>query len=95
MVISTPQMSKYHQFKEENINAKCNNITLEIVTAWKLLGILLGESFHLDKNISKLFKDCYLSLSMQKKLNRYPALPLQKQLTTDRIGDILQTGLLQ
>ena len=31
MVISTPQMSKHHQLKEEKLNVKCNNITLERV----------------------------------------------------------------
>ena len=32
MVISTPQMSKHHQLKEEKINVKCNNVTLERVS---------------------------------------------------------------
>ena len=31
-VISTPQMSKHHQLKEEKINVKCNNVTLERVS---------------------------------------------------------------
>ena len=35
MIISTPQMSKYHQLKEEKLNVKCNNITLEKVSEWK------------------------------------------------------------
>ena len=70
MVISTPQISKHHQLKEE-INVKCNNITLERVSEWKLL----------DKHISKLLKDCYWSLSILKKLKRYTTLPVRKQLT--------------
>ena len=56
MVISTPQMSKHHQLKEEKLNIKCNNITLERVSEWKLLGSTLDEHFHLDKHISKLLK---------------------------------------
>ena len=78
MVISTPQMSKHHQLKEERLYVKCNNITLERASEWKLLGITLAE--HLDKHISKLLKDCYSSLSMLKKLKRY-TLPIRKQLT--------------
>ena len=66
MVISTPQMSKHHQLKEEKLNVKCNNITLERVSQWKSLGITLDEHFHLDKHISNLLKDCYSSLSMLK-----------------------------
>ena len=45
MVISTPQMSKHHQLKEEKINVKCNNITLERVSQWKLLGNTLKNIF--------------------------------------------------
>ena len=88
MVISTPQMSKHHQLKEEKLNVKCNNITLERVSQWKSLGITLDEHFHLDKHISNLLKDCYSSLSMLKKLKRCTKI-------TDRIVDILQTRLLQ
>ena len=54
MVISTPQMFKHHQFKEEKTNVKCNNITLQRVSERKLLGITLDEHFHFDKHISKL-----------------------------------------
>ena len=75
MVISTPQMSKHHQLKEEKLNVKCNNITLERVY----------EHFHLDKHISNLLKDCYLPLSMLKKLKRYTTLPIRKQLTESLI----------
>ena len=85
MVILTPQMSKRHQLKEEKINVKCNNITLERVSEWKLLGITHEEHFHLDKHISKLLKDCYSSLSMLKKLKRYTTLPVRKQLTESLI----------
>ena len=42
-----------YQLKEENINVKCKNITLERVSKWKLFGITLDEHFHLDKHISK------------------------------------------
>ena len=79
MVISTPQMSKHHQLKEEKLNVKCNNITLERVSQWKSLGITFGEHFHLDKHILNLLKDCYSSLSMLKKLKHYTTLPTRKQ----------------
>ena len=85
MVILTPQMSKRHQLKEEKINVKCNNITLERVSEWELLGITHEEHFYLDKHISKLLKDCYSSLSMLKKLKRYTTLPVRKQLTESLI----------
>ena len=85
MVISTLQISKHHQPKEEKIDVKCNNITLERVSEWKLLGIALDDYFHLDKPISKILKDCYSSLSMMKKLKRYTALPVRKQLTESLI----------
>ena len=52
-------MSKHHQLKEEKINVKCNNITLERVLELKLHGIALDEHFHLDKHILKLLKDYY------------------------------------
>ena len=63
------------------ISVKCNNITLDRVPEWKLL----DEHFHLDKHISKLFKYCYSSLSMAKKLKRYTASPVRKQLTQSLI----------
>ena len=81
MVISTPQISKHHQLKEERLYVKCNNITLERASEWKLLGITLAEHFHLDKHFSKLLKDCCSLLSMLKKLKRYTTLPIRKQLT--------------
>ena len=52
MVITTLQMSKHHQLKEEKLNVKCNNVTLERVSEWKLLDITLREHFHLDNHIS-------------------------------------------
>ena len=58
-------MSKHHQL-EEKIFAICNSITLERVSEWKLLGITLNKHFHLEKQISRLLKDCYPSLSMLK-----------------------------
>ena len=51
-VLSTPQVFKHHQLKEEKINIKCNNITLERVSEWELLDITLDEHFHLNKHIS-------------------------------------------
>ena len=51
MVISTPQMSKHNQLKEEKLNAKCNSITLERVSEWKLIGITRDEHFHLDEHM--------------------------------------------
>ena len=85
MVISTPQMSKHHQLIEEKINVKCNNITLERVSEWTLLGITLSEHFHLDKRISKLLKDCYSSLSTLKKLKQYTISPVRNQLAESLI----------
>ena len=85
MVISTPKISKHHQLQKEKLSVKCNNITLERVSEWKLLGITLDEHFHLDKHISKLLKDCYSSLSMLKKSKRYTTLRIQKQLTESLI----------
>ena len=70
-IISTPKLSKHHQLKKEKINVKCNNITLERVSEWELLGVTLYKHFHLDKHYSKLLKYCYSSLSMLKTLKRY------------------------
>ena len=51
MVISTPQMSKHHQHKEEKVSVKCNNnITLERVPEWKLLENTLDKYFHSGRN---------------------------------------------
>ena len=83
--ITTLQMSKHHQLKEEKLKVKCNNVTLERVSEWKLLDITLREHFHLDNHISKFLKDCYSSLSMLKKLKRYTTLPTRKQLTESLI----------
>ena len=59
-------MSKHHQLKEGKVNVKCNNITLERVSEWKLLDITHDEHFLLNKHISKLLKGCYWSFSMLK-----------------------------
>ena len=80
MVVLPPQMSKNRQLKEERIKVKCNNITLEKVPELKILGITLEEHFQLDKHISKLLKDWYLSLSMLKKLKGCTSIPLREQL---------------
>ena len=80
MAISTPQMKTHYQIKEEKISVKCNNITIERLSEWKLLGITLDKHFQLDKRISKLLKDCYSSLSMLKKLKLYTPLAVPKQL---------------
>ena len=85
MVISTPQMSKRHQLNEEKINVNCNDVTLERVQEWKLLGITLDEHFQFHKHISKLLKDCYSTLCILKKLKRYTSLPVRKQLTESLI----------
>ena len=87
IVFLTVQKQKLwsNQLKEEKVNVKCNNITLERVSEWKLYGTTFDEDFHLGKHMSKLLKDCYSSLSMLKKLKRYTTLPVQKQLTESLI----------
>ena len=84
-------MSKHHQLKEEKINVKCNNITLERVSELKLLGIALDENFHLDKYILKLLKDYYTFFAKKAKA----IYNITNTETTDRIVNILQARLLQ
>ena len=93
MVITTLQMSKHHQLKEEKLNVKCNNVTLERVSEWKLLDITLREHFHLDNHISKLLKKLLLLTFYAEKVKMIYDITNTK--TTDRIVDILQTRLLQ
>ena len=90
MVISTPQMSNHHQLKEEKINVKCNNITLERVSEWKLIEITLDEHFQRDKHI---IKRLFLVTFYTEKVKTIYAISSTK--TTDRIVDILQIRLLQ
>ena len=87
IVFLTVQKQKLwsNQLKEEKVIVKCNNITLERVSEWKLYGTTFDEHFHFGKHMSKLLKDCYSSLSMLKKLKRYTTLPVQKQLTESLI----------
>ena len=56
-------------------------MTLERVSDWTLLVIILDEHFQLDMYVLKLLKDCYSSLSLLKTLKGYPPLPVRKQLT--------------
>ena len=84
-------MSKHHQLKEEKINVKCNNITLERVLELKLHGIALNEHFHLDKHILKLLKDYYTFYVKKAKV----IYNITNTETTDRIVNILQARLLQ
>ena len=93
MVITTLQMSKHHQLKEEKLNVKCNNVTLERVSEWKLLDITLREHFHLDNHISKLLKKLLLLTFYAEKVKMIYDITNTK--TTDRIVDTLQTRLLQ
>ena len=83
-------MSNHHQLKEEKINVKRNNITLERVSEWKLLEITLDEHFQRDKHI---IKRLFLVTFYTEKVKTIYAISSTK--TTDRIVDILQTRLLQ
>ena len=73
-------MSQHHKIKEEKINVKCNNITLERVPEWKLLGITLGKHLQRDKNISKSLKAFY-----SERVETYTPLSVRKQLTESLI----------
>ena len=73
-------MSKHHQLKEEKINVKCNNITLERVSEWTLHGITLSEHFHLE-----IIKRLLLVTFYAEKLKQYTISPVRKQLAESLI----------
>ena len=72
MVISSQQMAQYHQLDSFNkVNIKCNNIYIETVREYKIMGIILDEHFELHSHVNEILKDGYSSLRTLKLLKCY------------------------
>ena len=65
--IITSKLSAQNKLKDEQLQICCNNIKLEIVAEWKLLGLTINEHLPLSNHISKLLKDSYFLMCILKK----------------------------
>ena len=47
-------MPTQKKLKDEQLKIYCNNITLESVSKWELLGVTIDKTFTLNKHLSPL-----------------------------------------
>ena len=65
-------MPTQHKLKDEQLKICCNNITLEGVSKWELLGVTIDKTLTLNKHLSPLLLiKLLLILEYLKKLKRY------------------------
>ena len=75
MLLSTQLMERPHKLNKSTINIICNEIVLERVEEYKLLGIKIDPSLNWHK-----LADCYTTLNVLKHLKRYTPYAVRKQL---------------
>ena len=59
MLVSTPQMSRYHSLDRKEFYIKCNGKALERVNVTKLLGAHLDSHLDWKEHVTKLLSSCY------------------------------------
>ena len=80
MLVSTPQMSRYHSLDRKDIDIKCNGKALERVNVTKLLGVHLDSHLDWKEHVTKLLSSCYGVLAVLRKIRHLAPFKVRKQL---------------
>ena len=78
VLVSTPQMSRYHSLDRKEIDIKCNRKALERVNVTKLLGVYLDSHLDWKEHVTKLLSSCCGALAVLRKIRHLA--PFNKQL---------------
>ena len=76
MLFTTNKMEKLHLFEQNVVELKCKDKSLENVNKIKFLGITIDKILNWKKHIN-----CYITLSILLKVQRYTSVLVWKQLT--------------
>ena len=81
MLFSSKRLSRTHNLQDSNIcEIKQNNLQLERVTEYKLLGIEFNEHLDWSNHFQNVIKSCYAKLAQLRKIKRYTSYNVRKQL---------------
>ncbi|XP_068728845.1 uncharacterized protein [Montipora capricornis] len=80
MLVSTPQISRYHSLDRKEIDIKCNGKALERVNVTKLLGVHLDSHLDWKEHVTKLLSFCYGVLAVLRKIRHLAPFKVRKQL---------------
>ena len=94
MLFSTPQMSRVHNLSSnDSYTVKHNNIALERVRTWKLLGIKLSENMEWVEHINNsIIITAYDTLRTLRKINRLTPFHVRKRLAESLILSRIDYG---
>lgn len=69
MLFATQQMDRYHNLDRENaVQMVVNNIPIERVSSWKVLGMRFQQDLQWNDHITELLSTCYGVLAVLRKL---------------------------
>ena len=92
MLITANQISTRYQLKDEEFKISYNNITLERVRKWKLLGVTIEKNVTLKRHVSLLLKKLLFIFERSKNAPKI-CITVSAQ-ATGRIADLFTTLLL-
>ena len=69
MLISTPQMARYHSLEERDLPIVCGDSALKRISCTKLLGVHMDQHLSWNTHVDSLLSSSYGTLSVLRKLN--------------------------
>ena len=80
MLLSTQQMSQVHSLQDYATDIRCNGVSLERVTKYKLLRVTFDQHMTWNEHITQLISSCHSALSIIRKLQNIAPYHTRKQL---------------
>ena len=80
MLISTPQMARYHSLEERDLPIVCGDSALKRISCTKLLGVHMDQHLAWNKHVDSLLSSSYGTLSVLHKLNNLAPFHVRKHL---------------
>ena len=80
MLISTPQMARYHSLEEQDLPIVCGDSALKRISCTKLLGVHMDQHLAWNKHVDSLLSSSYGTLSVLRKLNNLAPFHVRKHL---------------
>lgn len=80
MLISTPQMARYHSLKERDLRIVCGDSALKRISCTKLLGVHMDQHLSWNTHVDSLLSSSYGTLSVLRKLKNLAPFLVRKHL---------------
>ena len=81
MLISTPQMARYHSLEERKLPIACGDTSLKRISCTKLLGVYMDQHLTWKTHVDHVLSSSYGTLSVLRRLKNLAPFRVRKHLT--------------